>query len=438
MSYLSKQKEIRTPSSYIRIGIFLLLFLNFIPETNAYSTTPPLPFNTNDNVKIEITYSVNYTSYSSLDSIFKIWIPRLNTWESNETEGNFIQESELVELDEPASYFNYTYDPNDVYNNTYDYYAGILNPTDNQTVFSYSSIYNVSLFARGWTIPEDLALSDYNTTSELYQFYTNSTPYYDLEDTEIQNVISQLVGSSTNIKEILENIYLYVVDSMNYTILSETHTVKEIIGNFVGDCSEFSTLMVGLLRAAGIPARKVLGIGLIDGNLENPIPRYDMKIGDTWSYQYEGENQIPGHAWVQYYIPSFGWLSADPTWGQSFSSYGREAKLYYLYNMDQIHLITTVGDWYEEGIVPPIDTLSDTTSGLPEFPFVYPIGNSRLYNFQFEIDFNVLNSTQSSDFNILPENFLLYVLASSPFLIIGAVIIVFIRKRSQSKKNMYY
>ena len=182
--------------------------------------------------------------------------------------------------------------------------------------------------------------------------------------------------------------------------------------------------MVGLLRAAGIPARKVLGLGLIEGTVDSPTLKLDMKAGDTWYYQMGSEYEIPGHAWVQYYVPGLGWVSADPTWGQPYIEYGEDSALQYLYNMDYVHLITTVGGWYEDGIDPPLFFEDKESAGMDEFPFIYPIASPVPYVFDFRIDFKVISFSQVNPDSIFDQlnalfdgQILLYLLASSPFLI---------------------
>jgi hypothetical protein len=62
---------------------------------------------------------------------------------------------------------------------------------------------------------------------------------------------------------------------------------------------EFSDLLIALARAQGIPARAAYGYG------------YDLKLA---------ADKQENHQWVQVWLPDYGWLTIDPTWGQS----GRE------------------------------------------------------------------------------------------------------------------
>jgi len=120
----------------------------------------------------------------------------------------------------------------------------------------------------------------------------------------------QVVDNETNVYDAAEKITEYVVDLIDYETQDErqgslwTYTSKR------GDCSEYTDLTIALARAAGIPARAAYG----------------------WGY-YENEN-LRGHAWVEFYFPNQGWQPADPTWAETAGDYF--AKL------DPIHLARSI------------------------------------------------------------------------------------------------
>lgn len=416
-----------------------MLILSVFPLSFAQATTTfiSVPFEPNKEVNLEITYSINYEAKSPFKSIFQIWIPRLNTWTSADSTQYTIQKSDLIDFNHPDFYNNYTFDMNDVYGNSYDYYDVEMNPLQQQTTFSYNATYNVSLFSHNETIPSNLDINEYNFTDPVYHFYTSQQPFYEINDSEVQELVSSITHNSTNLKQIVESIYLFVLDSMNYTSMNDVLTLKEIMDVYAGDCSEFSTLMVGLLRAAGIPARKVLGMVLIDGSISDPIPKYNIKAGETWKYSLEEDNLIPGHAWVQYYIPNRGWQSADPTWGKPYYAYGNESALQYLYQIDYTHLITTIGGWYEQGIDPPLEILEENATGIPEFPFIYPLGNSPSYQFDFEIQFKVLSGILPAE-NIFTDNIVIILaITSGSFMIILFLCAGSLFSRKNRKRRNY-
>ncbi len=67
-----------------------------------------------------------------------------------------------------------------------------------------------------------------------------------------------------------------------------------------GVCEHFTSAMVVLLRAAGIPARFVVGYG--SGTYNAITGYYEVHANDA-------------HAWVEVYFPEFGWVPFDPTPG---------------------------------------------------------------------------------------------------------------------------
>jgi transglutaminase-like putative cysteine protease len=84
------------------------------------------------------------------------------------------------------------------------------------------------------------------------------------------------------------------------------------------DCTEYTSLMMALSRAAGIPARYIEGL----------------------NFTPEGEEKLARqeHAWLEVYLPSIGWTPMDPTLGRS--SITREA---YFAKIPPDHFIVTRG-----------------------------------------------------------------------------------------------
>ncbi len=67
-----------------------------------------------------------------------------------------------------------------------------------------------------------------------------------------------------------------------------------------GYCDYYATAMVVLARAAGIPARMV--VGYATGNYDIVNARYVVTEADA-------------HAWVEIYFPGYGWIEFEPTGG---------------------------------------------------------------------------------------------------------------------------
>ena len=92
--------------------------------------------------------------------------------------------------------------------------------------------------------------------------------------------------------------------------------LREVIARRRGVCQDFAHLMIGCLRACGLPARYVSGYILT----KPPPGRARLVSADA------------SHAWVSAYCPPLGWVDIDPTnnclvedehvtlsWGRDFS-----------------------------------------------------------------------------------------------------------------------
>lgn len=75
-----------------------------------------------------------------------------------------------------------------------------------------------------------------------------------------------------------------------------TSTVDDLLERGRGVCQDFAHLLITTLRDLGVPARYVSGYFFAD-----PEPEPDVPI------------DVESHAWVEAYVPAFGWVEVDPT-----------------------------------------------------------------------------------------------------------------------------
>jgi hypothetical protein len=75
-----------------------------------------------------------------------------------------------------------------------------------------------------------------------------------------------------------------------------------------GYCEHFASAMTVMLRTQGIPARVVTGY--LPGSYNALTGFYSVKMNDA-------------HAWVEMYIPGYGWYAMDPTPGSSGEVYSQ-------------------------------------------------------------------------------------------------------------------
>jgi len=121
--------------------------------------------------------------------------------------------------------------------------------------------------------------------------------YIEKDHPAIQEAARSIQG--TDDEGTVKKIYEFVVEELEYDKAkagSETgkaYGAANALGLGKGVCVEYTDLFVALCRAKGIPAKYVGGIPT------------------------EGESLGKGHAWAEVYVPNYGWVPSDPTWGDT-------------------------------------------------------------------------------------------------------------------------
>jgi len=138
--------------------------------------------------------------------------------------------------------------------------------------------------------------------------YTEAREYWEVNNPNIEQRAGQIVGTETNAYEVARLIVEYVSDYVTYKVTPQRKGALLTLSSGWGDCDCFSDLAIALSRAVGLPARMDLG----------------------WGYQ---ENLV-GHAWVEFYLPGKGWQPADPTWAKTSGDY--------LFKLDPIRILRYV------------------------------------------------------------------------------------------------
>jgi len=97
---------------------------------------------------------------------------------------------------------------------------------------------------------------------------------------------------SSDVYDVVCSIFEFVNNHVDYELHSGRRKASDTLKRKKGDCTEFSDLMVGLLRFMGIPSRLAFG-----------------RTIDRETYKLEA------HAWVEFMTPDETWYAVDPTWG---------------------------------------------------------------------------------------------------------------------------
>ncbi len=139
-----------------------------------------------------------------------------------------------------------------------------------------------------------------NWTGEPKEKYLLPGEFIDSDNKKISDLAGILKAGGNDFKT-AENISRYVTKNIKFDYSTKINKrvplASEVLENKKGVCGDYANLMTALLRASGIPAKKINGLSL--KNLKTP---------SDWS------SSAGSHAWVEFCIGN-EWYFADPSWG---------------------------------------------------------------------------------------------------------------------------
>lgn len=192
----------------------------------------------------------------------------------------------------------------------------------------------VNGYAKVWLLNYDLTES--GTLSDIpndLKRYTVADKYWDVNDPEIQRISKELTSGKEKVGEKAQSIFDYVSKTLIYNDnrLEENPYrlgAREALNQKdQAVCMEYADLYIALARAASIPARELDGYAY---NAEKSMGYTDVL-----------------HAWVEIYVPPFGWIPIDPTWSSTAST------LDYFSKLDTNHLVFVTKGVSSESPYPP-------------------------------------------------------------------------------------
>lgn len=114
---------------------------------------------------------------------------------------------------------------------------------------------------------------------------------------QIVSLAEKLSYPDQAVCEQVRTFYDYIGNNLVYSYNGEDWGAQATLGKMGADCTEYSSLLIALSRASGIPARYVEGLLYLDESDSN-----------------EARQE---HAWVEVFFPGNGWTPIDPTLGRS-------------------------------------------------------------------------------------------------------------------------
>lgn len=139
--------------------------------------------------------------------------------------------------------------------------------------------------------------NDLNLTPEHYDFLMPSKFAHSCETLDSFVAEHALKKPADDPLSALRRLSKIIHDSFEYEIgVTEVHSpISHALELKRGVCQDFAHIMIAVARAWGVPSRYVSG--------------YLVQGGD----KKDRSSEDATHAWVESYLPSFGWLGFDPT-----------------------------------------------------------------------------------------------------------------------------
>ena len=163
---------------------------------------------------------------------------------------------------------------------------------------SGSVVISETFHARSYKLTANLdqitEIPEYDPQSEVCQKYLGAEEgdLVNPKNAEIVSVAGKLWGeASGNLIAYARKCYEWTATNMKYGNMNTgLHTIADLMKSKTGDCGNFSSVFISLLRAKGIPARHIVMIA-------------------PQKQEY--------HVRAEFYIPTYGWIPADPTFKNS-------------------------------------------------------------------------------------------------------------------------
>lgn len=190
----------------------------------------------------------------------------------------------------------------------------IIRPSENVTVailmkitLTSRKLPQISIDSSGSLLDIPIEFANYTISSGVWKYESKDLKY-------IADIASLIKGNDTNVLRITSKMVEFIGSNVEYPTGEEFRSPQypnqtlPISGEKgVGDCDDQSALLVAMLRSVGIPSYLQTG---------GVISTYYSLSGDTWDGHLTISSKgIGWHGWVEAYVPPWGWLPVDITYG---------------------------------------------------------------------------------------------------------------------------
>jgi transglutaminase-like putative cysteine protease len=230
---------------------------------------------------LEFTYQVHFPAAENPAGPVRLWIP-LPQADGYQDLGSLHIESSVA----------HTQGRDSEYKNAF----AIFKPTAQQAAASFDVTLRFTATRHEHKVALDGALKNVSATSPadpMLRRYLEPDRLVPLNGT-IAELAKEHTALDTTQLEKARHIYEYVVSTMRYDKSGEGWGRGDAIWACTakrGNCTDFHSLFIGMMRASGIPARFEIGFPLPEGKTEGDIAGY--------------------HCWAEFYLNGVGWVPVD-------------------------------------------------------------------------------------------------------------------------------
>jgi len=230
----------------------------------------------------EFTYQVHVPANADPAGPTHLWIPL--------PQADGYQDIRNLHIDSPVSY---TPGREAEYGNTFVAFT----PKPQQSATGFDVLLRFTALRREHKVALDRAtfqnVSASASRSPNLERYLEPDKFVPLNGTIAELAKEHTAGDTTAIQK-ARHIYDYVLATMRYDKSGEGWGRGDALWACTskrGNCTDFHSLFIGMMRSSGIPARFEIGFPLPEGKTEGDIPGY--------------------HCWAEFYLDGVGWVPVD-------------------------------------------------------------------------------------------------------------------------------
>jgi transglutaminase-like putative cysteine protease len=231
----------------------------------------------------EFSYQVRVPAIADSTGPTHLWIPL--------PQADGYQDIRDLHIDSPVWY---TQGRDNEYGNKF----AVFTPTPEQSASGFDVLLRFTAVRREHKVNLNASAIEKASASaapdqKLLQRYLEPDKLVPLNDTIADLAKQNTAGDTTQIEK-ARHIYEYVVSTMRYDKSGEGWGRGDAIWACTskrGNCTDFHSLFIGMMRASGIPARFEIGFPLPESKTEGDIPGY--------------------HCWAEFYLSGIGWVPVD-------------------------------------------------------------------------------------------------------------------------------